>query len=73
MSEYITPILAALAVLIAVGWYCRRWGIADGRAEGYLEGYAAGRKDVWGDVWNRPAAAKVPPKQDLSGGPREPA
>ena len=73
MTEYIAPILAVLAALIAVGWYCYRRGRYVGLAEGYAAGYASGRKDVWADVWNSSAAAKVPPKQDLSGGPREPA
>ena len=76
MNEYLghiqNAIIASIAI-IAVGWYCYRWGRDDGGAEGYSDGYASGRKEVWADVWNRPAVAKVPPKQDLSGGPREPA
>ena len=75
MNEYAPQyILPALALIVAgVAWYCYRWGRDDGRAEGHSDGYAAGRKDVWADVWNSSAAAKVPPKPDLSGGPREPA
>ena len=68
MSEYITPILAALAVLIAVGWYCRRCGIADGRAEGYEAGRMKGQLEGAGAA--RPAGNPAPA---LSGGPREPA
>jgi hypothetical protein len=35
MTEYLIPLLGALAALVLVGWYCRRWGHADGYAEGY--------------------------------------
>ena len=42
MTEYIAPILAVLAALIAVGWYCYRWGQDDGRAEGYEAGRTKG-------------------------------
>lgn len=33
--DYIPHILAALAAIVLVGWYCRRWGHADGYAAGY--------------------------------------
>lgn len=36
------PILAALAALIAVGVYCRLWGIDDGYADGYDKGRTKG-------------------------------
>lgn len=39
MTEYLLPLLAAL---IAVGWCCRRWGIADGYADGYDKGRTKG-------------------------------
>ena len=71
MNEYLPWLIAVAGA--AASWYCYRWGQDDGRAEGHSDGYASGRKDVWADVWNSSAAAKVPPKPDLSGGPREPA
>ena len=70
MNEYVHWLIGVAAAVAS--WYCYRWGHYDGRAEGHSDGYAAGRKDVWADVWNSSAAVKVPPKQDLSGGPREP-
>lgn len=35
MTDYLPYILCALPILLAVGWYCRRWGHVDGYAEGY--------------------------------------
>lgn len=37
MTEYLPHILAALAALIALGWYCYRWVRADDCAAGSLE------------------------------------
>ena len=65
MTEYIPYILAALPILFVVGWYCRRWGLADGYAEGYIAGQAAGA-----DV-SKTGAPLRPVAPDLSGGPRE--
>ena len=42
MSEQLTYLLGALPILIAVGWYCRRWGIDDGYADGYEKGRTVG-------------------------------
>lgn len=62
MTEY----LLTLAALIAVGWYCRRWGHSDGRAEGYEAGRLKGLLEGSG-------AHHGPVSPSLSGGPREPA
>lgn len=51
MPEYLIPLLGAIAALVLVGWYCRRWGRADGYAEGYDLGRQKGlleRDDVRG-------------------------
>ena len=61
MPDYIVPIIAAGIALVAVGWYCRRWGHADGRAEGYEDGRTKGMREGAGVVI--PSLA--------SGGPRE--
>ena len=39
MIDLVIAALAALVALVAIGWYCRRWGHADG----YTDGYDAGR------------------------------
>ena len=65
MNQYI-PYIAAFAALIAVGWYCRRWGIADGHAQGYEVGRLKGLLEG-SSMWH----GSVLPS--LSGGPREPA
>ena len=59
MNEYIPRILAALAALFAVGWYCRRWGISDGYAEGYDAGRTNGLLE----------GAGVAVSPNLAGGP----
>ena len=68
MTQYIpyAAALAALAALIAVGWYCRRWGIADGEAQGYERGRLKG-------LLEGPGMPHDPVLPSLSGGPREPA
>ena len=38
MIEFLLPVLALFAAVIAVGYYCHRWGFDDGRAEGYADG-----------------------------------
>ena len=45
MIEYLPYVLAALPVLLGVGWYCRRWGFDDGYAEGHAAGYLKGMAD----------------------------
>lgn len=40
MTEYLPYVLAALPVLLVVGWYCRRRG----RARGYADGFDRGRQ-----------------------------
>ncbi len=45
MTEYLPYVLAALPVLLGVGWYCRRWGFDDGHAEGHAAGYLKGMAD----------------------------
>lgn len=62
MTEYLPYILSALAALIVVGWYCRRWGRAEGYEAGRLKGLLEGS-----GVQHGPVAPS------LSGGPREPA
>lgn len=42
MNEYIQYLLAALPVLLVVGWYCRRWGLSDGYAAGHENGRTVG-------------------------------
>lgn len=63
MTQYI-PYVAALTALIAVGWYCRRWGIADGEAQGYERGRLKGLLEGSG-------MRHDPVLPSLSGGPRE--
>ena len=65
MNQYI-PYVAAFAALIAVGWYCRRWGHSDGRAEGYEVGRLKG-------LLEGSSMRHDPVLPSLSGGPREPA
>lgn len=38
-------VLIALIALIVVGWYCYRWGHANGSAAGYDAGHAAGLRE----------------------------
>ena len=40
MTEYLNVALTLAG--IAAGWYCRRWGHADGYAEGYEDGLTKG-------------------------------
>ena len=35
-------ILSALAGAAVAGWYCRRWGLADGYADGFDKGRTKG-------------------------------
>ena len=86
MTEYLPHIITAVvsaAALIAIGWYCHRWGHADGYAEGYERGRSEGLADGYASgVSDRrvrnPALNSGPMRDggvtpDLSGGPREPA
>ena len=61
MTDYIVPIIAAGIALVAVGWYCRRWGHADGIADGYEAGRTKGLIE----------GAGVAAPSLASGGPRE--
>ena len=60
MTEYLNVALTLAG--IAAGWYCRRWGHADGYAEGYEAGRTKGLLEG-ADIVVSPSLA--------SGGPRE--
>lgn len=58
MNDHLPCLLAALAALIAIGWYCRRWGTDDGYADGYDKGRTNGLLEGAGVV--SPSAAGGP-------------
>ena len=71
MTEYLPRILAALAALVAIGWYCYRWGRDNGYAEGHADGEIGIQQRGQPQERGGHAVPGEPPSPDLSGGPRE--